>query len=87
MFLVDEAPEGSHVARAVGESILTEADDLGRERTALLRRHNVDHVRASAEGLRGPVGTAIVGHPEPVHLRKPGPERSGCEAKYGHPVV
>ncbi len=28
MFVVDEAPEGGYVARAVGESILTEVDDL-----------------------------------------------------------
>ena len=28
MFAVDEAPEGGYVARAVGESIATEADDL-----------------------------------------------------------
>jgi len=28
IFLVDEAPEGSYTARALGESIFTEADDL-----------------------------------------------------------
>jgi hypothetical protein len=28
IFLVEEAPEGGYVARAVGESIVTEADDL-----------------------------------------------------------
>ncbi len=28
VFLVEEAPEGGYTARAVGESILTEADDL-----------------------------------------------------------
>ena len=28
VFVVDEAPEGGYVARAVGESIVTEADDL-----------------------------------------------------------
>jgi len=27
-FLVDEAPEGGYTARAMGESIFTEADDL-----------------------------------------------------------
>ena len=27
IFLVEEAPEGGYVARAVGESIFTEADD------------------------------------------------------------
>ncbi|MCL4316064.1 MAG: 2-oxoisovalerate dehydrogenase, partial [Gammaproteobacteria bacterium] len=29
IFLVDEAPEGGYQARALGESIFTEADDLG----------------------------------------------------------
>lgn len=29
IFLVEEAPEGRFVARALGESIFTEADDLG----------------------------------------------------------
>ena len=28
IFLVEEAPEGGHTARAVGESIFTEADDM-----------------------------------------------------------
>ena len=28
VFVVDEAPEGGYIARAVGESIVTEADDL-----------------------------------------------------------
>ena len=28
IFLVEEAPEGGFVARALGESIFTEADDL-----------------------------------------------------------
>ncbi len=28
LFLVEEAPEGGYVARAMGESIFTEADDL-----------------------------------------------------------
>ncbi|MHB2024586.1 MAG: hypothetical protein ACYCO3_14885 [Mycobacteriales bacterium] len=28
VFVVDEAPEGGYVARAVGESLVTEADDL-----------------------------------------------------------
>jgi hypothetical protein len=27
-FLVEEAPEGGYIARALGESIFTEADDL-----------------------------------------------------------
>lgn len=29
IFLVEEAPEGGFTARALGESIFTEADDLG----------------------------------------------------------
>lgn len=29
IFLVDEAPEGGYIARALGESIFTEADDIG----------------------------------------------------------
>lgn len=28
IFLVEEAPEGAYTARALGESIFTEADDL-----------------------------------------------------------
>ncbi|MGH9302962.1 MAG: 2-oxoisovalerate dehydrogenase [Acidimicrobiales bacterium] len=28
VFVVEEAPEGGYVARAMGESIITEADDL-----------------------------------------------------------
>ncbi|MCF7811612.1 2-oxoisovalerate dehydrogenase [bacterium] len=28
IFLVEEAPEGGYIARAMGESIFTEADDL-----------------------------------------------------------
>ena len=28
VFVVDESPEGGYVARAVGESILTEVDNL-----------------------------------------------------------
>lgn len=33
IFLVEEAPEGGYTARALGESIFTEADDLeGLER-------------------------------------------------------
>ena len=30
MFVVEEAPEGGFIARAVGESIFTEADDLAQ---------------------------------------------------------
>lgn len=29
VFVVEEAPEGGYIARAVGESIFTEADNLG----------------------------------------------------------
>ncbi len=40
VFLVEEAPEGGYTARALGESIVTEADDL-----ETLRIHVVDAVR------------------------------------------
>ena len=30
LFVVEEDPEGGYVARALGESIITEADDLGQ---------------------------------------------------------
>jgi len=40
IFVVTEAPEGGYVARAVGESIFTEADDLDT-----LREHVRDAVR------------------------------------------
>ena len=33
IFLVEEAPEGGYTARALGESIFTEAEDLNRLRT------------------------------------------------------
>lgn len=33
LFIVEEADEGGYVARAVGASIVTEADDLDRLRT------------------------------------------------------
>lgn len=33
LFIVEEAPEGGYVARAVGASIVTEADDLDGIRT------------------------------------------------------
>ena len=32
-FLVEEAPEGGHIARALGEAIFTEADDVETLRT------------------------------------------------------
>ena len=40
VFVVEEAPEGGYVARAVGASIVTEADDLDS-----LRAHVRDAVR------------------------------------------
>jgi len=30
IFLVEEAPEGGYTAKALGESIFTEADDIGQ---------------------------------------------------------
>jgi hypothetical protein len=35
LFVVEEAPEGGYTARAVGASIVTEADDLPGLRTAV----------------------------------------------------
>ena len=35
VFLVEEAPEGGYTARALGASIVTEADDLIRLRDAM----------------------------------------------------
>ncbi len=35
VFLVEEAPEGGYVARALGPSIITEADDLPALRDAI----------------------------------------------------
>ena len=35
VFLVEEAPEGGYIARALGTSIVTEADDLPGLRTAV----------------------------------------------------
>ncbi len=35
VFLVEEAPEGGYVARALGTSIITEADDLPDLRQAI----------------------------------------------------
>jgi hypothetical protein len=40
IFMVEEAPEGGYTARALGESIFTEADDL-----AELHEHVRDGVR------------------------------------------
>ena len=36
IFMVEEAPEGGYTARAVGESIFTEADTLDEVRTNVL---------------------------------------------------
>ncbi|HEX8719684.1 MAG TPA: hypothetical protein VF736_03500 [Pyrinomonadaceae bacterium] len=49
IFLVQEAPEGGFTARALGESILTEADDL-----AGLREMVRDAVRCHFDEGRGP---------------------------------
>ncbi|HIJ64538.1 MAG TPA: 2-oxoisovalerate dehydrogenase [Candidatus Hydrogenedentes bacterium] len=35
IFMVEEAPEGGYTARALGESIYTEADDLGALRSQI----------------------------------------------------
>ena len=35
VFLVEQAPEGGYTARAIGASIVTEADDLPALRTAV----------------------------------------------------
>jgi hypothetical protein len=40
VFVVEEAPEGGYIAKAVGASIVTEADDLDQ-----LRAHVRDAVR------------------------------------------
>jgi len=44
IFMVEEAPEGGYTARALGESIFTEADDL-----AQLHEHVRDAVRCHFE--------------------------------------
>ncbi len=44
IFLVEEAPEGGFVARALGESIFTEADDL-----SMLEENVRDAVRCHFE--------------------------------------
>ena len=49
VFLVEEAPEGGFVARALGESIVTEADDV-----AQLHRNVRDAVRCHFEERAGP---------------------------------
>lgn len=35
IFLVEEAPEGGYIAKALGEAIFTQADDLPTLRTAI----------------------------------------------------
>jgi hypothetical protein len=47
VFVVEEAPEGGYIARAVGESIFTEADDLGQ-----LHERAREAVRCHFEGRR-----------------------------------
>ena len=49
VFLVEDAPEGGFVARALGESIVTEADDV-----AQLHRNVRDAVRCHFEEGAGP---------------------------------
>lgn len=49
VFLVEDAPEGGFTARALGESIFTEADDLPSLRAAVL-----DAVRCHFEPERTP---------------------------------
>ena len=49
IFMVEEAPEGGYTARALGESIFTEADDL-----AVLRDQVKDAVRCHFENGDGP---------------------------------
>ena len=49
IFLVEEAPEGGYLARALGESIFTEADDLDS-----LREQVRDAVRCHFDEGKGP---------------------------------
>ena len=49
IFLVEEAPEGGYTARALGESIFTEADDIDG-----LREMVRDAVRCHFDEGRGP---------------------------------
>jgi hypothetical protein len=49
IFLVEEAPEGGHTARALGASIFTEADDV-----AGLHEQVRDAVRCHFEAGRAP---------------------------------
>ena len=49
IFIVEEAPEGGYIARALGESIFTEAEDLGQLHEAVR-----DAVRCHFEENQGP---------------------------------
>ena len=49
IFLVEEAPEGGYTARALGESVFTEADDLDE-----LRRNVREAVECHFDDGRGP---------------------------------
>jgi hypothetical protein len=49
VFVVEDAPEGGYIARAVGESIFTEADDM-----AQLRANVRDAVRCHFDDGEGP---------------------------------
>jgi len=49
IFMVEEAPEGGYTARALGESIFTEADDLASPHEQVR-----DAVRCHFEGGRQP---------------------------------
>jgi hypothetical protein len=49
VFLVEEAPEGGYIARALGASIVTEADDMPALRTAIR-----DAVRCHFDGPEAP---------------------------------
>lgn len=48
IFLIQEAPEGGYTARALGEAIFTEADDLSSLRTNI--REAVDCHFETGEG-------------------------------------
>jgi hypothetical protein len=49
IFVIEEAPEGGYIARALGEPIFTEADDMDS-----LRGQVRDAVRCHFEEGRGP---------------------------------
>jgi hypothetical protein len=49
IFLVEEAPEGGYTARALGQSIFTEADDLEE-----LRRNVPEAVECHFDDGQGP---------------------------------